>query len=297
VKETTSKTQTRMDRNERYPSLGHCIYCGTLAAETTLTEEHIIPKAIGGRLIFDGASCKACQDQTHAFEGHALDLYRPIRRQLGFPESLSGRKALERRQKEKFTLELDGRRVKVASAEFPALMLTIDFPPPSILTGGDPQDLPLSGGIHAVELAPEFGERLNAIRRKYRANKVSIVGVDKSARIDEGDLGRMLAKIAHGFAIAVADEPFVPLLTHIIRGQKPYYLPYYVGCQMTTQDPPEDLHEVSIASGGFGNGKYVVVRVRLFATFNTPAYLVVAGIKGPTAETVPYPLGAGPMCR
>jgi hypothetical protein len=279
MKETISKTQNRMNRNECYPSLGHCIYCGTPAAETYLTEEHIIPKAIGGRLIFDGASCKACQDQTHAFEGHALDLYRPIRRQLRFPESLSGRKALERRQKEKFILEVDGRRVKVPGAEFPALMLTIDFPPPSILTGGVPQDLPLTGGIHAIELAPEFGERLNAIKRKYRANKARIIGVDKSARIDEGDLGRMLAKIAHSYATAVAGASFKPLLTHIIRGRKPYCLPYYVGCQMTTQDPPRDLHEVSIAGDGLGNAKYLVVRVRLFATFNTPAYLVVSGVR------------------
>ena len=70
MKDTTSKTQTRMNCNERYPSLGCCIYCGAPAAETTLTEEHIIPKAIGGRLIFDGASCKACQDQTHAQLDH-----------------------------------------------------------------------------------------------------------------------------------------------------------------------------------------------------------------------------------
>jgi hypothetical protein len=211
-------------------------------------------------------------------------MYRPIRRQLGFPESLSGRKALERRQKEKFILELDGRRVKVPGADFPALMVTIDFPPPSILTGGAPQDLPLAGGIHAVELAPEFGERLNAIKRKFRANKVSIVGVDKSERIDEGDLGRMLAKIGHSYAVAVADDGFKPLLTHIIQGRKPYYVPYYVGCQMTTQDPPEDLHEVSIVRNHFGSANYVVVRVRLFATFNTPAYLVVAGVREPPAS-------------
>jgi hypothetical protein len=283
MQEAISKLQTRMNRNERYPSVGRCIYCGATSPGTPLTEEHIIPKAIGGRLIFDAASCADCQKETHAFEGHALGLYLPIRRQLGFPESLSGRKLRERREKEKFLLDVDGRRVKVASAEFPALVVTIAFPPPAILTGGDPQDMPLAGPIHAIDLAPQFGERLNAIRQKFRAEKVSIVGVDKSARMDEGDLGRMLAKIAHGYALAEASEPFTPLLTHIVLGKKPYYLPYYVGCQITTQDPPQDLHEVSLVTDGFGDDKYIVVRVRLFATFNTPAYLVVAGIKQGTA--------------
>jgi hypothetical protein len=281
MQETVSKLQTLMNRSERYPSLGQCLYCNSPGTAASLTEEHIIPKAIGGRLIFEGASCKGCQDQTHAFEGHALDLYRPIRRQLGFRESLSGRRAAERRQKEKFIVELDGRRVKVPAAEFPALMITIDFPPPAILTGGEPQDLPLSGGIHAVELAPEFGERLNAIRQKYRANKVGIVGVEKSARTDDGDLGRMLAKIAHSYAVAAAGETFKPLLAHIIRGRKPYFLPFYIGCQIVTQDQPSDLHEVSIVRSGLGSDRYVVVRVRLFSTFNTPAYLVVAGDKAP----------------
>ncbi len=286
MKETISKLQTRMNRNQRFPTLGRCIYCGTPGDDASLTEEHIIPKGIGGRLIFDRASCRACQDKTGAFEGHALDLYRPVRRQLGFPESKSGRKHRRQHGMERFILEVDGRRVKVPSDEFPALMITIAFPPPAILTSGDPQDLPLAGGIHAIELAPDFGERLNAIKRKYHANKVSIVGVDKSARMDEGDLGRMLAKIAHSYAIAAACEPFTPLLTDIIRGQKPYYLPYYMGCQITTEDPPEDLHEVSIVRSGLGGGRHVVVRVRLFATFNTPAYLVVAGVRVPVTAQV-----------
>jgi hypothetical protein len=95
----------------------------------------------------------------------------------------------------------------------------------------------------------------------------------------------MLAKIAHSYAVATAGEPFTPLLTHIVRGQNPYCLPYYIGCQITTDDRPRDLHEVSVIRGDLGAGGYLVVRVRLFATFNTPAYLVVAGVRpSPTAR-------------
>jgi uncharacterized protein YbjQ (UPF0145 family) len=134
-------------------------------------------------------------------------------------------------------------------------MVTIDFPLPAILTGESRKTFRCPEG-YAAELAPEFGARLNAIRRKYRANKVGIVGVEKSARMEEGDLGRMLAKIAHSYAVAAAGETFEPLLTHIIRGWKPYFLPFYIGCQIVTQDQPSDLHEVSTFRSGLGGGRY-----------------------------------------
>jgi hypothetical protein len=50
-----------------------CIYCGTQADQTEakeLSDEHIIPYALGGNLVLPKASCDRCAKETHAFEGH-----------------------------------------------------------------------------------------------------------------------------------------------------------------------------------------------------------------------------------
>ncbi len=279
---TTDVPRNRMERQQRYPGIGRCIYCG--AADGPLTDEHIIPDAIGGRLILEGASCNACAAETHAFEGHACDTCRPIRRQLGFPSKTKGRRARERAATEKFILDLDGRRVKVPVGEFPGLFVHLAYPLPGILLGAAIEDRLLTGGIHAIELMPGFGERLNDVREKYRANKVSIVGVDKSNRTDKEDTGRMLAKIAHAYAVAeLGPDAFTPALVNIILGRRPFNLPHYVGSQAQTTDEASDLHEIGIDTTGLDGGRYVVVRVRLFASFKGPAHYVVVGDSTPQA--------------
>ena len=153
----TQSQITKMIRRHRYGAVGKCIYCG--AEGVQLTDEHIIPEALGGELVIEKASCDLCQGQTHAFEGHACDTYRAIRRQLNFPSKTKGKNAVLRNRSEKFILAVDGRHVKVSADEFPALLLSLAFPMPTVLFNMPPDDLPLTGGIHSIELMPQFGER------------------------------------------------------------------------------------------------------------------------------------------
>jgi 5-methylcytosine-specific restriction endonuclease McrA len=46
-----------------------CIYCGRTDG---LTEEHVVPFALGGNLIIPDASCPSCRDMTSAFETKVL---------------------------------------------------------------------------------------------------------------------------------------------------------------------------------------------------------------------------------
>ena len=92
-------------------------------------------------------------------------------------------------------------------------------------------------------------------------------------------LGRMLAKIAHAYATAeLGHGNFRPLLQDIILGKKPLYISHYVG-GIRDQEIPEgaDLHEIEIDNTGLGRGRYVVVRIQLFADRKLPEYYVVAG--------------------
>jgi HNH endonuclease len=267
-----------MTRAKLYPTLGKCIYCGKPISEGPLTDEHIIPISIGGALIFAEASCHDCCGETHAFEGHAVSIYNAMRRQLNFPSSLRGRRARERDQKEKFVVEVNKRRIKLASRDFPALMLSLVYPLPKILMGAPADDdNPLGGGIFSVELMPEFNQRLNALKAKYGGREISIVGVDKSSRSDEGDFGRMLAKMAHSYAMAERGlNSFQPFLTHMIRGVRPYHQNYFIGSQPSTGAPGTDLHEIDFVTMPSFD-RLLVIRIRLFANFNTPAHLVVVG--------------------
>ena len=51
----------------RFEPVGICIYCGKKNAK--LGDEHIIPYGLGGQLILQAASCKACETITAKFEG------------------------------------------------------------------------------------------------------------------------------------------------------------------------------------------------------------------------------------
>jgi hypothetical protein len=105
----------------------------------------------------------------------------PLRRQLNIRGKRRSGKERLLRKPERFILRLnDIRRIKVPSDEFPALLVHLSFPPPTILFGLPPNDDPLTGSIYHIELMPAFGERFNAIKRKYRANKVEIIGMDTS---------------------------------------------------------------------------------------------------------------------
>jgi HNH endonuclease len=275
---TKMKRQHTFNRDKDRGGFDGCIYCNK-QPPPALTLEHIIPESIGGMLKIERASCAGCQDQTHAFEGHACLTMLPMRRQLNFPQKSRGAKDRIRRKAERFVLMLDRNRVKVPIEEFPALLMSLVFPFPGILLGQKPEDKPLTGGVYSAEVLEGFGEKLNRIKAKYRANSIAIMGIEPNGRGSEDDYGRMLAKIAHSYAAAeLGCGNFRPFLEHVIRGLKPYYLPYFIGSDFVKDKPPsDDLHDISIDQSIPGAEKYVVVKLRLHANRNTPTHFIVAG--------------------
>ena len=70
------RTRTyEIDRFEkrRIHSPGACIYCGSAFSQNDLTDEHIIPFALGhNTLIFEKASCKHCAATIQPYEQEVL---------------------------------------------------------------------------------------------------------------------------------------------------------------------------------------------------------------------------------
>src|ERR687886_115256 len=71
---------------KRYDPVGRCIYCPATVIkwDGKLTEEHIIPKQLGGRLRLPEASCSKCQNVTSGIETDCERQYfYGVRRHLG----------------------------------------------------------------------------------------------------------------------------------------------------------------------------------------------------------------------
>ncbi len=263
-----------MTRQQHYPRVGKCIYCGSDEAEGRLSDEHIIPDSLGGMLVLPAASCQACADVTSAIEGqNAGRLFRPIRRQLNFPSKRRGRARRDARAREQFIVKIDGRKHHISAAEYPGLLTSFVFPLPTILMGIAPSFRSFTGGVSIATL-PEFGERLNRLRAKY-GDRVEFPTFGSAEAV-----GRLLAKIGHCYASAeIGHGTFRPYLLGIIRDQDPLFLHHVVGSAVNGTQVGDDLHEISILPAGeLGGPKLVVVRIHLFASVDGMAvHYVVAG--------------------
>lgn len=60
---------TEVYATTRAAPVGKCIYCNQTE---DLTDEHVVPFALGGRLVLPDASCKKCAKITSAFEAKVL---------------------------------------------------------------------------------------------------------------------------------------------------------------------------------------------------------------------------------
>ncbi len=74
----------------RRPPLGRCLYC--LAAGVRLTEEHLIPRSLGGTRTLRDAVCEPCRVYTNRFEQATLD------REFVVPKTLLALKRRRARQ-------------------------------------------------------------------------------------------------------------------------------------------------------------------------------------------------------
>lgn len=61
---------------QTYEPVGKCVYCGK---KKNLSDEHIIPFCLNGKLILPKASCPVCADITSAFEGKVAQMLASFR--------------------------------------------------------------------------------------------------------------------------------------------------------------------------------------------------------------------------
>ncbi|NML06977.1 hypothetical protein [Sphingomonas sp. G-3-2-10] len=197
----------------RFGPVGQCIYCRS--DNVTLNIEHIIPYSLDGTLELLAASCDICTKATHAFEGHvAGQIFGDWRFQADFPS--------RRRTKRAATVDVNvisGRtsgEIPIDRQDYRAFVPIIRLERPNIF---DRRSEPEEFIMHC-----DF-----AATKGLSAKDMGVDFVIRKGQINPSKFCRMLAKIAHGYAVlSLGIDGFDHLLTPMIlkEGERIFW---YVG--------------------------------------------------------------------
>jgi hypothetical protein len=253
----------------RVRPVGFCIYCGS---KENLSDEHVVPFALGGNVILPDASCPNCAAITSAFEGSVLRGFMREGRTAGrFPT---------RRPKERpTTLPLSIKRgdemesIALAPVESPGFLQLPMLESAAFLVGRPP----VNGLIPCGSELLGFGKPPDKV-----AADLKTTTIQTSAKIDLAAFIRMLAKIGYSFAVA-AQGPYpldeVPVLSLILGsafdgstwiGSAEYRL------EVEAQSPQHALGLVPAKTTVDGNVEEILIAyVKLFANAGATGYQAV----------------------
>jgi hypothetical protein len=251
-------------------SFGRCIYCGS--DEPPLFREHVIPRGIGGALIILRASCTSCADITKRFEQSCL------RTNFGHHRLKTGFKSYHKSETpDKLPIKVINAN-KIVTEELPlsehpfVLYMPRLRRPPRLLRGMPPK--PIDNHSKYIAYAAEGGIK----------NQVIF-----DLKFDFYSFYRLLAKIAHGFAVShFGLDNIEPFLTDIIINNNLHLCTYYIGRNIDIEFGPkrDSITNMKTFELNIRGLRCACVTIQLFAnicavmngfTKGTPIYLVLVG--------------------
>lgn len=257
-------------RTKEFPPVDRCIYCGGTA---DLTKEHVVPLGIAGHsMILERASCRACAKITGGIEGSVLEGSLGIlREKFSSPtRHRSRRTGMSRRNLAR--LDDNGEWVGAGTLEvpvdqLPAICIFPQLNAPRIFAPPEAD----GGWSGTFWLWQEHVAVPSPIAPKTDGASIHI------GKVNPQLFARFLAKIAHGYAVAyLGVDGFAPFLPEVILDESSDPFLYVGGYS----EPPANeaaLHSVEHGYAVLGGTKFVLVRIRLFASLGAPEYVVVAG--------------------
>jgi HNH endonuclease len=263
-----------------YDPPGKCIYCG--CTRGPFGEEHIIPRALGGALVFKDSSCKKCEHIINSqIEAPVLNMMAAFRHRV-----LPARGRDKKRRPKEATIEIldnDDNIIKqfINPSERPRTLFLPQLPPPALLNpSARSKPVQMWMMMHRGDL--------NEAKQKWG-------GVGHVAgRYDMRKYTRFLAKIAHGFVAAERPAEFAefqPLLPDFILGDVGDGRAL-VGGELVDLPPENTNYRIGCFSTIVGDTEYIVAFFRLLAFAGAPLYQVVVaqrGISQVTSESTPFP--------
>lgn len=229
-----------------------------------VTAEHFVPEGLGSALVLPQASCSSCQRATTRIEGTVL------RTSLWAVRSRLGIRGKKRKRENAFpvTAIVEGEPVQFTLPidVHPTFLLLLAYRPPRLLV---PQT------ASPDHIATFWGHALN--KRGFRE------GDRLEVQFDSLVFCQMLAKIAHGYAVAEFGlNAFNPFLRELIllRFQKNQYcvdVADYVGGDTQPYAPSKALHVLGHELVQANGNQYLLVSIRLFSLLGAPVYKVIVG--------------------
>jgi len=279
-------THEAMAQERTYAAVKQCIYCGSKSyaegSPLKLGDEHIIPEGLGGRLLLKEASCKACEKITSRTELEWLrSSFYAARVQRGF-----GKKKKRVPRTLPLEVSVNGKIVTkaVPLERYPALIVTLLFDIPEALLGQEPEEKVLSGGV-ALGILPTFGELM-----KEHLAEGDVIFLPPRRSATSTQLGRMLGKIAHAYAIAeLGINGFDAVLTPIILGIDTRHLPYYIGGSREIPLSIPFNYSLCLSTVQSKTGKvFYEVEIRLFSDIQgMPLYKIIVGTPRSAQQRAP----------
>jgi hypothetical protein len=181
--------------SKQYAPVGRCIYCGDTVR---LQDEHIIPEALGGRVVLPDASCPKCADVTSRFERIvARDMYWALRMKLGIQGKRHRRRERPTHWPGKISDGTSIKDVKIEIGNLPMVYMAIEMPPAGIIIGEPPRDTSPELKLHLKGVPAEVEQLLS----EFDAGRWAFEHIwDWSA------FNKLLAKIAHAYVVGLVGE-------------------------------------------------------------------------------------------
>lgn len=266
-----------MDQPTRPPELksftraepvGRCIYCG---ATEGLSDEHVIPYALGGALILPDSSCPRCAGITSDFERRVLRGFMQGARVAG---NYPTRRPKERPKSLPLEIEREGRfeSVEVPTQRHPALLFLPLPEPPGIIAGR-----PHAPGVSVRGIETLYFGKNPA----DAARELGVKTIRTTENWDVTSFARLLAKVAYSWCVAAAgtlsrDDVVILLLilgaaddaSHWI-GSADFRL------EIESRSPTHALAWAWMPDPGDVTKELLVVRVKLFVPSGATGYEIV----------------------
>jgi hypothetical protein len=118
-----------------------------------------------------------------------------------------------------------------------------------------------------------------------RARKVTKGEINLTRGFNASEFYRLIAKIAHSYAVAELGFTFEPYLINLIEFTTPMFASHFVGGGLGEDPPPTDnLHEVEFVPSlqGPKGDELLRVRIRLFASLGMPNHYAIVGSRWPS---------------
>ncbi len=254
-------------------TINKCIYCNGVGE----TDEHIIPFALGGKWKLYSASCNHCRNITSKCERNPLsENWTEARAILDYPSrhrNLSNGK---------FPLKVtfkDGSSgvLELSKSETLGLTPFLEYPLPAFFSPGNYKN----GVIINAHSIISFGPDIKALSEKYGFKAIKYTVTYKRGNNFE----KMIAKIAYCAAVALFglnsfDQRFV--LAALLDEKDD--IGFWMGCDhkgkiipMIGKQQSRNIIKVGIWKNDGNDTKYIIVRLKFFASSDAPEYIVVVG--------------------